>query len=255
MQHPGDRGAQALVRVGDHQLHAAQAAAGETAQEVGPERLRLARPDTELQHLTPSLGVGAHGDDHRSGDDAARTAHLDVGGIEPQVRPCAFDGVLEASTRSSISVHRRDTWLPTPLPGTPTALVVGPSAASIPPRIRSGERRWRRVRGCGTWGVRCGEGCATSDPVMSEAKRPDSLEAVLHAAMGARGAREPGSRSEGGESPDAPAYYSTDSRRMCFDQGKPFVYMTIHRIRDPRLSRFPSWLTTLRSPCGPGNAN
>lgn len=43
--------------------------------------------------------------------------------------------------------------------------------------------------------------------------------------MEARGAPQPGSPQEGAESPDTPDYYSTDSRRMCFDQGKPFVYM------------------------------
>ena len=38
---PGRGGLQALVVVGDHQLHAAQAAPGEAAQEPGPEGLGL----------------------------------------------------------------------------------------------------------------------------------------------------------------------------------------------------------------------
>lgn len=60
---------------------------------------------------------------------------------------------------------------------------------------------------------------------MSDARRTGSLEAAAPATTGARDAPERGSRAESTEPLDVRAYYSTDSRRMCFDQGKPFVHM------------------------------
>ena len=94
-EHPRDRGTQALVRVGDHQLHAAQTATRESAQELGPERFGLARSDSEPQNLPAPLGVAAHCDDPRGRYDASGAAHLDVGRIEPQIWPLALDGTLQ----------------------------------------------------------------------------------------------------------------------------------------------------------------
>jgi hypothetical protein len=51
VQHLGDRRFQPLVRIGDHELDAAQAAPGELAQELGPEGLGLRWADVEAQHL------------------------------------------------------------------------------------------------------------------------------------------------------------------------------------------------------------
>jgi hypothetical protein len=48
MQHFGDSGLQPLVRVGDDELHAAQAAAPQLAQELGPEGLGLGRADISM---------------------------------------------------------------------------------------------------------------------------------------------------------------------------------------------------------------
>ena len=44
-----------FVRVGDDQLHAAQAAAGELAQELGPERLGFGGPIVHAEHLAPAV--------------------------------------------------------------------------------------------------------------------------------------------------------------------------------------------------------
>ena len=52
---PGRGGLQALVVVGDHQLHAAQPAPGEAAQEPGPEGLGLRRADRHAEDLAPAL--------------------------------------------------------------------------------------------------------------------------------------------------------------------------------------------------------
>ena len=77
------------------QLDAAQAAAAQLAQEVGPEGLGLGRADVHAQHLAPAVGVDADRDDHGDRDDAAVVAHLHVGRVDPQIRPVAFDRAIE----------------------------------------------------------------------------------------------------------------------------------------------------------------
>ena len=91
VQHPGGGDLEPLMRVGDHQLDTAQAAAGETAQELGPEGLGLRWADVQAQHLTAAVGVGPDRHDHRDRDDPAGLADLDVGGVDPQIRPVALD--------------------------------------------------------------------------------------------------------------------------------------------------------------------
>ena len=86
-------GLQAFVVVGDHQLHAAQAAPGEAAQELGPEGLGLRRADRHAQHLAPALVVDRDGD--RDRDDASGLAHLHMGRVEPQIGPVALKGAVE----------------------------------------------------------------------------------------------------------------------------------------------------------------
>jgi hypothetical protein len=51
-QHLGDGLLEALVGVGDHQLHARQAAADQAAQELPPERLGLGRTHIQADDLT-----------------------------------------------------------------------------------------------------------------------------------------------------------------------------------------------------------
>ena len=77
MEDLGDRGLQPLVRVGDHQLDAAQTTAGELAQELGPEGLGLRRADVQPEHFAAAVAVDAHGDDDGDRDDAAGLANLE----------------------------------------------------------------------------------------------------------------------------------------------------------------------------------
>jgi hypothetical protein len=51
------------MRIRDDELGPAQAATGEAAEELDPERLGLAVPGRHAQHLTPAVGVDANGDD------------------------------------------------------------------------------------------------------------------------------------------------------------------------------------------------
>ena len=58
VEDPPRGSSQALVVIGDHQLHAAQAAVGEGAEEPGPERLRLGRTGGHTQHLPLAVPGG-----------------------------------------------------------------------------------------------------------------------------------------------------------------------------------------------------
>jgi len=49
----------------------------------------------QADDLAPALGVHGRRDYCRHGDDAAALAHLEVGGVEPQVGPLAVEGALE----------------------------------------------------------------------------------------------------------------------------------------------------------------
>ena len=118
----GDRGFQPFVGVGHDELHAAQAAASQAAQELGPERLGLAVPDRHAAPLPPAVGVDANGNDHGHRHDVVVAPHFDVSGVQPDVGPVALMGrSRKAFTRSSISVQSRETWLLL-MPSRPMAL-------------------------------------------------------------------------------------------------------------------------------------
>ena len=56
------------------------------------------------KHLAPAVGVDADGDDHGDGDDLMIAADFDVGGIEPHIRPIAFDRAVEEGVHASIDL-------------------------------------------------------------------------------------------------------------------------------------------------------
>ena len=82
------------VVVGDHQLHAAQPAPGEAAQELGPEGLGLRRAG-HAQDLAAALVVDSHRHGHRDRDDASGLAHLHISRIQPQIGPVALQRSIE----------------------------------------------------------------------------------------------------------------------------------------------------------------
>jgi hypothetical protein len=58
------------VGVGDDRLDVEHAAAGQGAQEVEPEGLRLGAADRHAQGLAAAISIHADCDSHRDGDDA-----------------------------------------------------------------------------------------------------------------------------------------------------------------------------------------
>ena len=84
-------GPEALVVVGDDEPHPAQPAVGERAEKVGPEGLRLRRAGGDAEHLAPPVQVHADGHYHGAADDPPVLAHLQVVGVEPEIRPAVLD--------------------------------------------------------------------------------------------------------------------------------------------------------------------
>src|SRR5262245_32898834 len=86
-----DRRLQAGVRIGDDQLHPAQAALDQAAQEAAPEWLRFALADIEADHLPVAGLVHRIREHERLGHDpAAVSDFLDLG-VQPEVGVAALE--------------------------------------------------------------------------------------------------------------------------------------------------------------------
>jgi hypothetical protein len=116
--------AQALVIIGDDELHAPQAAGRQRPQEVLPERFSFGFTRGKAQNLPPAFGIRSDSHYCGGGNNPSAVAVLDVGCIDPKIGPLTFDGRFrKACTRSSISSQSRLTWLldmpvrPSPVPG------------------------------------------------------------------------------------------------------------------------------------------
>jgi hypothetical protein len=90
VQYFGNGRLEPLMRVRDHQLDAPEAAPCQRAQKLGPESLGLGGADGDAQHLASAIAVDGDGNDHRDGDDATGGANLEVGRIQPEIGPVAF---------------------------------------------------------------------------------------------------------------------------------------------------------------------
>jgi hypothetical protein len=88
-QHLGGGCFEAFVGVRDDELDPAQPAARQLAQEIAPERLGFGSADIQAQHLAPAVAVDVDRDDGRRRDDAPAPAHLQIGRIEPHIRPAS----------------------------------------------------------------------------------------------------------------------------------------------------------------------
>jgi hypothetical protein len=84
-QHLGDGLLEALVGVGDDQLHPSEATADQAAQELAPERLGLGRAHIQADHLPLAAGVHPVGDHQGVVLDPPAGADLLDLGVQPQI--------------------------------------------------------------------------------------------------------------------------------------------------------------------------
>ena len=83
---------------------APQAANAQGSKELGPECLGLGRADTEADDLTASLGVGGHGDYCGDWYDPSALAHLQIGGVEPEIGPFAGERAVQELADTFVDV-------------------------------------------------------------------------------------------------------------------------------------------------------
>ena len=97
-QHSADRGLQALMRVGDDQPGAAQAAAEQALQERGSEDLCLRGADMQAHDLPFALC------DHRHRPDLPTLALLKVGRVQPEIGLVANERALDEGVHPVVDV-------------------------------------------------------------------------------------------------------------------------------------------------------
>jgi hypothetical protein len=93
-EHLSDRLLEALVGVGDHQLHPGKPAADQAAQDLAPERLGLGRADIDTDNLPLATGVHAVGDHQRAVLDPPAGADLLDLGVQPPIPISTLQGPL-----------------------------------------------------------------------------------------------------------------------------------------------------------------
>jgi len=94
------------VSVGNHQLDALETALDQALEESRSERFGFGRAKTQTDDLAPAFGRDRHGDYRSDRDDAAAVADLEVGRVEPEIRPLAVDRPVEESVDPFINVPR-----------------------------------------------------------------------------------------------------------------------------------------------------
>jgi site-specific DNA recombinase len=103
-EHAGDRQAQAVVGIRDDQLDPLQAALCEALQKARPERLGFRGTEAEADDLAPALGIDGDSDYRRHRDDSATLAHLQGGGVEPEIRPFPRDRPVEKAADALVDL-------------------------------------------------------------------------------------------------------------------------------------------------------
>src|SRR4029077_11530578 len=96
-EHPADRRFQPLMGIRDHQLDPPQAVSRQALQKARPEGFGLRRADVQPNDLASAIAVDCHSDYRGNRDDAAALALLQVGSVEPQIRPLAGEWPVEES--------------------------------------------------------------------------------------------------------------------------------------------------------------
>ena len=96
--------AQAVVSVGDHQLDALETALDQALQKSRPERFGFGRAETQADDLAPAFSRDRHGDYRGDRGDATAIADLEVGRVEPEIRPLAVERPVEKSVDRFIDV-------------------------------------------------------------------------------------------------------------------------------------------------------
>ena len=99
------------MRIGDDQLHAAQAALDQALEEGRPKGLGLRRADVQADDLAVPLGIAGHSDYRRHRHDAAALALAQVGRVEPEIGPIAGQRPIQEGANPLVDVCSASTML------------------------------------------------------------------------------------------------------------------------------------------------
>jgi hypothetical protein len=105
-EHPANRRFEPLMGIGNDQLDTVQAAPRQAFEKAQPKGFGLRRADMQANNLAPTVGVGGDSDDCRDRHDAAALALLQVGGVEPEIRPLAGKRSVEEGVHALIDLPR-----------------------------------------------------------------------------------------------------------------------------------------------------
>jgi hypothetical protein len=73
-------------------------------------RLSLRGTDMQSDDLASTVAVRRHGDYCRDRDDAAALALLQIGRVEPQIRPLAGERAVEERMDALVDLRQWNTW-------------------------------------------------------------------------------------------------------------------------------------------------
>jgi hypothetical protein len=122
VQQLGDSSLQSFLGVRDDKLDAAKATLPQLTEKGRPERLCFGRADVHAQHLAAAVAVGPDRDDHRHRDDPAILANLQVGGVDPEIRPLAFERAIQEGRDPLVDLFAEPADLALEMPVIPMAL-------------------------------------------------------------------------------------------------------------------------------------
>ena len=90
--------------IGNDQLDTVQAAPRQAFEKAQPKGFGLRRADVQANNLAPTVGVGGDSDYCRDRHDAAALALLQVGGVEPEIRPLAGKRSVEQGVHALVDL-------------------------------------------------------------------------------------------------------------------------------------------------------
>jgi hypothetical protein len=92
--------------VGNNQLDPPQPAPRQAFQKRGPEGFGLRGTNMEPDDLAPAISIGRDSDYRGDRGDATALALLQIGGIEPQIRPLADQRAVEIGMGALVDLAR-----------------------------------------------------------------------------------------------------------------------------------------------------
>ncbi|MNC09393.1 hypothetical protein D3C75_570160 [compost metagenome] len=100
----GDGGFKPFLGIRYRQLHTSEATTHPASQKDHPKRLSFRRANSHAKHLTTTIGVYCHSDYGGDRDNATGLPYFDLGRVDRQVGPVAFQRTIQKSVDALIGL-------------------------------------------------------------------------------------------------------------------------------------------------------